>query len=130
MLDTIFSSQTGLLGFSRGLNSISNNVANLNSPGYKARGLAFSDLFYRFESGGDAGRDQSPVLVGQGLNVTSSFGSHVVRPSDARLIVVEEKSWRDNILKVVSRVDHALTNVAEVHHLFRSRICGANLSFS
>jgi flagellar hook protein FlgE len=82
MLDTIYSSQTGLLGFSRGLNSISNNVANLNSPGYKARGLAFSDLFYRFESGGDAGRDQSPVLIGQGLNVSSSFT--VFRQGDIR----------------------------------------------
>src|SRR5262249_37188617 len=47
MLDSIYVGLTGLLGFSRDLTIIGNNVANLNTPGFKSSQLLFSDLFYR-----------------------------------------------------------------------------------
>jgi flagellar hook protein FlgE len=37
-----------MLGFSKGLDVISNNIANLNTPGYKGSELSFRDLFYRY----------------------------------------------------------------------------------
>ncbi len=48
MLSTIYSALSGMLGFSKGLDVISNNIANLNTPGYKGSELAFRDLFYRY----------------------------------------------------------------------------------
>jgi len=46
MLDSIYTGMTGLLGFSNGLKTISNNTANMNTPGFKEATLQFSDLFY------------------------------------------------------------------------------------
>ncbi len=40
----IYSSLTGLLSFSNALNVISNDVANINTPGYKANNVLFRDL--------------------------------------------------------------------------------------
>ena len=54
MLSTLYSALTGMLGFSKGLDVISNNVANLNTPGFKSSELAFRDLFYRYTGDGAA----------------------------------------------------------------------------
>lgn len=45
MLGAIYIGLSGMNAFSRGLQTISNNVANLNSPGYKASSVSFSDVF-------------------------------------------------------------------------------------
>ena len=45
MLGAIYIGLSGMNAFSRGLQAISNNVANLNSPGYKASTVSFSDAF-------------------------------------------------------------------------------------
>lgn len=45
MLGAIYIGLSGMNAFSRGLQTISNNVANLNSPGYKASTVSFSDAF-------------------------------------------------------------------------------------
>jgi flagellar hook protein FlgE len=46
MIDAIFIAMTGLHGYETGLRVISNDTANLNTPGYKNSSLLFSDLFY------------------------------------------------------------------------------------
>jgi len=56
MFSSIYSALTGLIGFSKGLDVISNNVANLNTPGFKSSDLEFSDLFYRYSQ--QAGNEQ------------------------------------------------------------------------
>lgn len=69
----IYSSLTGLLSFSDALNVISNDVANLNTPGYKASNVLFRDLGPN--AGGDV--DQSPSGfgdLGQGVDLE---GSHL-----------------------------------------------------
>lgn len=45
MLGSIYVGMSGLTAYSRGLQTISNNVANLNSPGYKATTIRFGDVF-------------------------------------------------------------------------------------
>ena len=45
MLGAIYIGLSGMNAYSRGLQTISNNVANLNSPGYKASSINFSDVF-------------------------------------------------------------------------------------
>lgn len=67
MLESIYIGLTGLSSYSRGLQTISNNVANLNTPGFKTAGLRFGDLFYT-----GAG---SPGLLGSGNG--AQFGAGV-----------------------------------------------------
>lgn len=67
MFSTIYSALSGMLGFSKGLDVVSNNIANLNTPGFKSTELEFRDLFYRYAQGGgpqDGGRSQ----IGAGLD--------------------------------------------------------------
>jgi flagellar hook protein FlgE len=47
MLGSIFNSMSGLLAFSKGLDTISSNVSNMNTPGFKSSELQFTDVFYR-----------------------------------------------------------------------------------
>lgn len=69
MFSSILSAFSGLLGFSKGLDVISNNVANLNTPGFKATELQFRDLFYRNGLGrGDGESDQ----IGEGVSTGST----------------------------------------------------------
>lgn len=49
MLGTIYISTTGLQSYSKGLDVISTNVANINTPGYKGTELLFQDIFYGYE---------------------------------------------------------------------------------
>ena len=58
MLDSIYIGMTGLLGYSKDLSVIGNNVANVNTPGFKSSQLIFSDLFYRSQFGDGNGARQ------------------------------------------------------------------------
>ena len=51
MLDSLYVGLTGLIGFSKDLTVIGNNVANLNTVGFKSSRLLFADLFYRSQFG-------------------------------------------------------------------------------
>ncbi len=52
MLGAIYVGLSGMDAFSTGLQMIANNVANLNTPGFKAQTVQFSDLFDQGGSGG------------------------------------------------------------------------------
>ena len=69
MLDSIYVGLTGLTGFSNGLRNISNNVANINSPGFKGSDLQFQDLFYHFQAGVNTNGDQASLFKGSGLGI-------------------------------------------------------------
>jgi flagellar hook protein FlgE len=71
MLGSIFNGLSGLLGFSRGLEVISNNVANMNTPGFKSSELAFRDLVYRYSTNGGNGGDSSSQ-IGTGVDTPST----------------------------------------------------------
>jgi flagellar hook protein FlgE len=62
MSDGIFTAETGLRSFEAGLQAISNDTSNLNTPGYKGSTVLFADLV-----GGDA----SGMLGGDGEGVTT-----------------------------------------------------------
>jgi flagellar hook protein FlgE len=44
MIDSIAIAETGLQGYEQALQTISNNTANMNTPGFKASTQQFSDL--------------------------------------------------------------------------------------
>ncbi len=71
MLGAIYISLAGMTSYSKGLDVISNNVANLNTPGFKSATPLFSDLIN--QHGGDAiarGTDVPPS--GAGVTVDDS----------------------------------------------------------
>lgn len=82
MLSSIYTALSGMLGFSKGLDVLGNNVANMNTPGFKAGELRFNDLFYRYGLGqGDTGAGQ----VGQGVGTGSTrtkFGQGELRATN------------------------------------------------
>ena len=67
MFESIYTGLTGLATFSRGLSNISNNVANLNTVGYKRSVLQFQDLM--------AARDS---VTGERGNGVTSGQPHIV----------------------------------------------------
>ncbi len=71
MLGSISIAATGLKGFERGLRNISNNTANLDTPGFKGSSTQFADLFYgngNSVAGGNSGSGQ----FGYGLNAVGT----------------------------------------------------------
>jgi flagellar hook protein FlgE len=64
MLGSIYTGLSGLLGFSKGLDVLSNNIANLNTPGFKGSELAFRDLFYRYGTSSGNGRESNDIGSG------------------------------------------------------------------
>lgn len=70
MLNSINIGTSGLIGFSKELQTISNNVTNLNTPGFKASNAQFTSLFS--EGGGSALSGHGGSHGGAGLGTLSS----------------------------------------------------------
>ncbi|PCE23737.1 flagellar biosynthesis protein FlgF [Paraburkholderia acidicola] len=66
MLDTIHIAMSGLNGYEKGLRVISNDTANLNTPGFKGSSLQFADMFY--SDGQPMGDGQNREQYGYGLD--------------------------------------------------------------
>ena len=71
MLDTIHIGMSGLQGYSQGLKVISNNVTNLNTPGFKAASQQFTDAYDQLGGSGDRPGPQGQ-LHGTGLKTLST----------------------------------------------------------
>jgi len=71
MFSSIYIGYSGLLGFSKGLDALSHNVANLNTPGFKSSELMFRDLLYRQGLGG-GGNGQQRLEFGGGVDAPAS----------------------------------------------------------
>ncbi|WP_316369615.1 flagellar basal-body rod protein FlgF [Candidatus Thiodiazotropha sp. CDECU1] len=67
MFGSIYTGLTGMMAFSQGLDVISNNVANLNTPGYKGNDLLFQDIFYRYGLSSDSNANYPSSEIGNGV---------------------------------------------------------------
>jgi flagellar hook protein FlgE len=72
-MGTIYKATTGLYAFSKGLDVVSNNVANLNTPGYKKNDTLFRDLYYQYQISGYTGDETSFSRVGSGVATKGSL---------------------------------------------------------
>lgn len=72
MFESVYIGLSGLVGFSKGLSTISNNVANLNTPGYKREELQFLDLFYQQQASGQQNPFSGSAQLGTGLGTGST----------------------------------------------------------
>ncbi len=74
MLGAIYIGLSGMDAYSKGLQIISNNIANLNTPGFKAASVQFNDLF---DAGGGGGLtylgSSFAPQGGQGVRVGTSL---------------------------------------------------------
>lgn len=71
MLDSVYVGLSGLSTYSAGLRTISNNVANLNSTGYKGDSLQFSDLFYKMSMTVNGESSEQYYAQGTGVGIRS-----------------------------------------------------------
>lgn len=92
MLDSIYIGTSGLQTFAEGLKVISNNVANLNTPGFKASDSVFSNLYYNTpgdgsgQHGSDATHFGGGVTLGQTvLNLQSGEVRQTGNPLDVNV---------------------------------------------
>lgn len=67
----IYTSMSGLAGFTKALDNTSNNVANMNTPGYKGRDLFFQELT-AFPDGQGERQSLSDPFEGGGVKVAGS----------------------------------------------------------
>lgn len=68
MLDSIYIGMSGMTAYSKGLQTISNNVANLNTVGFKTSSTRFLDLYYSQPfSGGGAQQSGYSSQLGSGV---------------------------------------------------------------
>ncbi|ROH85908.1 flagellar basal-body rod protein FlgF [Pseudomethylobacillus aquaticus] len=81
MLESLYIGMSGLTSYSKGLSNISNNVANLNTTGYKGSDLAFLDLFYQYQF---AGSNQQGLPFSQGGGVRAGNSSTSFAQGDFR----------------------------------------------
>jgi flagellar basal-body rod protein FlgG len=81
MSDGLYTAAAGLAAQQAWLDSLSNDIANVNTPGYRPGRVAFRDLLYQQEAGTDVG---SGVALGQ---VGRSAQAGALSPSDNPLAV-------------------------------------------
>ncbi|MGM9485065.1 flagellar basal-body rod protein FlgF [Roseateles sp. NT4] len=69
MLDSIFIGTSGLQTFSEGLKVISNNIANLNTPGFKSSSSVFANLYYADPGDGSGQNADGNTHFGGGVSL-------------------------------------------------------------
>lgn len=88
MLESIYVGMSGLTAYSKGLQTISNNVANMNSPGFKATVPSFADLYFSPSfAPGTTGHSNS-MRFGTGVEygyASLNFHQGELRPSSGQL---------------------------------------------
>jgi len=72
MFQALFNSLSGLFGFSRSLDTVSNNVANMNTPGFRGR-----DSFFQ-----NVGAGQGMRISGEGLRTVAGDMRQTGNPTD------------------------------------------------
>lgn len=75
MSQSLYTAMSGISAATTSLQVISNNIANINTTGFKSSSVKFSDVFYRTVSSGSVATDSTggtnPVQVGVGTQVSA-----------------------------------------------------------
>ncbi|VWD47132.1 flagellar hook protein flgE [Burkholderia contaminans] len=88
MLESIYIGMSGLTAYSRGLQTISNNVANLNTAGFKTSTPQFADLYYGQQFARGSSGNSNVTYSGSGVEygyASLNFKQGDTRPSDGQL---------------------------------------------
>ncbi len=75
MIQAMYSGVSGMQAFETDLNVIGNNIANINTPGFKSSNVTFSDMMTQLISGGSSPSSTTggtnPTQIGLGVAITS-----------------------------------------------------------
>jgi flagellar hook protein FlgE len=82
MSDGIYTAETGLTAFEAGLQSISNDTSNMNTPGYKGSGVLFADLVGGNGEGGAGAGGDGVMTVGTAMNFSAGQLQSTGNPLD------------------------------------------------
>lgn len=75
MFDTIYIGTSALLAHATGLRTVGNNLANVNTPGFKGAQTVFSDMF---EQGGGAAQNERDAATSYGVgNGVTTLGAAI-----------------------------------------------------
>ncbi|OLL30872.1 hypothetical protein BTH42_14960 [Burkholderia sp. SRS-W-2-2016] len=88
MLESIYIGMSGLTAYAKGLQTISNNVANLNTAGFKTSTPHFADLYYGEQFARSAPGNPNTMQFGSGVEYGYSslnFAQGDLRGSDGQL---------------------------------------------
>ena len=83
MNDALYVAATGMQAHQLSVDTVANNLANVNTPGYKFSRVSFQDMVYR-ELGQNPALGQNSVSLGQGMGVAIEGLSKVFMPGDLR----------------------------------------------
>jgi len=87
MMRSMFSGVSGLKNMQMAMDVIGNNMANVNTPGFKRSRVVFQDTLYQAMRGGAAPTDSTggtnPMGVGMGMAVSSVDQIHTGAPAQA-----------------------------------------------
>ena len=72
MLGSIYTGMSGMMAYSKGLNAISNNVANLNTLGYKGNDLLFQDRYYQYQLSSEYNQNHAALQLGTGVTAETT----------------------------------------------------------
>lgn len=77
MMNSLYIGATGMQAQQQNVDSIANNLANVNTTGFKKNRVGFSDAFYKMQAPGstDASTGNGPVLTGMGTLVSTTAKS-------------------------------------------------------
>ena len=76
-MKALYTAATGMSAQQTQLDNIANNLANVNTTGYKRSSVAFQDLYYQEVTGGGVQGDaQGVVQVGSGTKVVGNYRNH------------------------------------------------------
>ena len=105
MFQALFNSLSGLFSFSRSLDTVSNNVSNMNTPGFRG-----SDSFFANIDGG-----YGTQIAGQGLRPQpGDMRQLFVRPGVTRVVLID---LRGNVrYSTVLDVDKGETTIVDLRN--------------
>lgn len=88
MFKPIYTSTGAMLGFSSMLDVISNNISNMNTPGFKRSEASFKDVFYSAGFASQGHGEQRSLWIGGGNSLGSSqrtFSAGELSPTEREL---------------------------------------------
>jgi len=90
MFGAVHNGMSGLLAFSKGLDTISSNISNMNTPGFKSSELQFLDVFYQSQFSAQQNGETSNSQNGSGVatgGTTTRFNQGELRSTGQDLDV-------------------------------------------
>ena len=98
---------SGLNANAKALSVVGNNLANLNTVGFKASTVTFEDLVY--QSAGAPGENPSQIGLGVGIGQVSSVGNHVTVALEGNDLPSERHEiwFRDHVIARIPGSNHA-----------------------